>query len=439
MAPGVSMFAGRHKFPQTFDVAGAMIKISKNGSIVETFATGLRNPDGLFWGPEGELFTMDDQGTYRPSSALIHVRQGGYYGQLSFKKQKQQPISAGITWLPHYIISRSPHGPLYVKQGPFRGQVFYADCTLINGISRIFLERVDGLYQGNPHHFTAGMRAGTHNVVRGPDGNLYVGCLGNGNTGGWGWRKGLTWGMHRLRPNGKTAFEMLAVRSMGPKSYEIEFTKPVGAPLSPSNFSVIQFTHVPQAGYGAGNEVDKSRLTVSSVSLSADNMRATLVFPSNKLKEGYMTHFRLKDVQSANGEKPWAKETWYQLNKFGPAEVPGCLDTLYEEYNASADYDPGSGIECRTLKTGSARKISGARNSGGMRIVRMQSNFLINVPFKIPYKISVSDMKGAVIKTFSHDKPGKYFLPVDAVLPGIYMVRVTAKNFHHSERIVAFE
>ncbi len=345
VSPGVTMQSGNNTFPATFQSSGKVMKISKDGNSAEAYAEGFRNPDGLFFGPEGELFTTDDQGTWRPSSGFIHVQEGGFHGHENFQSDVGRQSVNSITWMVHQRLTQSPHDPWYVTNGLHRGQVYVPEMAWNNHVVRVFLERVDGVYQGNMHHFTGDLLAGGRSIVQGPDGNYYIGCLGNGESGNWGW-DAKKWGFHRLKPTNNVPFEMLAVRSMSPTAYEIEFTKPVQANVSGSNFRMEQFTFQMQRSYGAGNMIDDSPLNPTNVSRIEDGMKVRIEFAPGQLKEKYMTHIQLVNLKSESGENPWAGETWYQLNRFGPAEVPGCLDPNYEEYNADADYDPGSGVEC---------------------------------------------------------------------------------------------
>ena len=42
-------------------------------------AGGLRTPNGLGWGPEGDLFVTDNQGGWLPASKLVHIKQDRFF------------------------------------------------------------------------------------------------------------------------------------------------------------------------------------------------------------------------------------------------------------------------------------------------------------------------------------------------------------------------
>src|SRR5207249_3413518 len=59
---------------------GTMLKVSRDGSKLEVFATGLRAPNGLGMGPGDVLTCSDNQGHWMPTNRLNIVKQGGFYG-----------------------------------------------------------------------------------------------------------------------------------------------------------------------------------------------------------------------------------------------------------------------------------------------------------------------------------------------------------------------
>jgi glucose/arabinose dehydrogenase len=64
-----------------------IMRMNPDGTSVEVFATGLRNPYDLAFSPDGDLFTADNNPDrfdktlrYLPSEELNHIRQGHFYG-----------------------------------------------------------------------------------------------------------------------------------------------------------------------------------------------------------------------------------------------------------------------------------------------------------------------------------------------------------------------
>ena len=59
---------------------GTLLKVSKDGSHLETVATGLRSPNGLAIGPGGEITTSDNEGAWTPTTPINLIHAGGFYG-----------------------------------------------------------------------------------------------------------------------------------------------------------------------------------------------------------------------------------------------------------------------------------------------------------------------------------------------------------------------
>ena len=66
---------------------GTILRMNADGSNLEVYAWGLRNPFGVMWGPDGNLYTADngfDERGSRPIAnaldCIFAVKQGGWYG-----------------------------------------------------------------------------------------------------------------------------------------------------------------------------------------------------------------------------------------------------------------------------------------------------------------------------------------------------------------------
>ena len=68
---------GFHRITKT---NGTIMKISKDGSKLDIFAAGLRAPNGMCVGPEGQVTIGDNEGSWVPTSPLHWVKQGQFLG-----------------------------------------------------------------------------------------------------------------------------------------------------------------------------------------------------------------------------------------------------------------------------------------------------------------------------------------------------------------------
>jgi cytochrome c len=297
--------------PQILD-RGKVLKISRKDGKVEFVARGLRTPDGVGMGPDGQIFIADNQGDWLPSSKILHVKPGAFYNSYSVDSAAVAglPVQQPVVWLPQDEIGNSPTQPILLNDGPYQNQLLHGD-VYYGGLQRVFMEKINGDYQGCVFKFTQGLEGGTHRIVRGPDGALYVGMIGN--PGNWGQDEKLWYGLQRLAYNQQSTFEMLAVRART-NGVEVEFTEPLrdGDGWDPAHYAVQQWWYKPTVNYG-GPKMDLEDLPVASASVSADRKKVFLEIPG--LKSGHVVYLRLQNLPVSDlGHELWTTETWYTLN-----------------------------------------------------------------------------------------------------------------------------
>ncbi|MCA9290082.1 MAG: DUF1080 domain-containing protein [Phycisphaerales bacterium] len=297
---------------------GSLLRIDPRARTWAIVATGLRTPNGLGIGPDGELFGADNQGSWLPCSRLNHLHEGGFYGH-QLVPDGQQPTEPPVLWLPHGEIGNSPSEPVLVRDGPYAGQMLFGDVTH-GGVKRAFIEKVDGRYQGAAFRFTQGVEAGINRLAWGPDGALYLG--GIGSNGNWNHRN-RKFGLQRLRPNGTSTFEILAVRTRA-DGFIIDFTQPADAMTlgDVEHYAIQQWRYAPTIEYG-GPKLDVETLRPAAALVAPDRTRVFLAVPG--LTAGRVVHLRLRDIVNDAGEPPWSTEAWYTLNALGAEAGPGFL------------------------------------------------------------------------------------------------------------------
>ncbi len=309
---------------------GSIIEVDLSSETVHAIAGGCRSPNGIGWGPEGAFFYCDNQGAWMPTSQIAEVVPGrffGHYNNTNVVSNLVQRFPEGghasawcerlrapaAVYLPQNELANSPSQPLLVDTGPYAGQLLVGEITS-GGIRRVFLEKVSGVWQGAAFRFTQGLGCGINRLAWGPDGALYAG--GIGGSGNWSWND-TRFGLERLEPTGRVAFEMLAVRATR-DGLEIEFTRPVDAAwlADPAHYQVEQWRYVPTREYG-GEKIDQRVLLVAGAEPSSDGRRVRLTIPG--LVPGSCVHLRT-DPTSLDGETIWSTEAWYTLNQVPPSE-----------------------------------------------------------------------------------------------------------------------
>ncbi len=328
---------------------GWAMKISADGKM-EPWATGMRSPAGIGL-INNDLFYTDNQGDWMGSGALWQVVKGDFMGHPAglawtgmpnsplklteakfnslidsrktknaqgryikpenvvnenfktlFDMKKEIPeLRMPAVWLPYGVLGISTSEPITIPQGsfgPFEGQVLVGDQGM-SMLSRVFLEKVNGEYQGASFVFRTGFRSGVLRMAWARDGSLFVGETNRG----WGSAGEANEGLQRLVWNNKTPFEMKAVRAM-PDGFEIEFTQAVD-PKSANDlasYSVESYIYKYHAVYGSP-PVNTEQLKIKGVKLSADGLRARLIV--DNLRKYYIHTLKLEGVRE--------KENFYSL------------------------------------------------------------------------------------------------------------------------------
>ncbi len=307
--------AGAPAFPSALG-AGSLIKVNPATGVWEIAATGLRTPNGMGLGPEGEMFGCDNQGSWLPASLMRHYHAGANYNHQATQNGTAD-WERPVLWLEHGRISLSSSQPALIPSGPYAGQMVIGELTQ-GGVRRANLEKINGVWQGCAYQFTQGLEVGINRLAWGPDGALYVG--GVGSNGNWSYN-GTKYGIQQLKPNGATTFEILHVKSRA-QGFEMAFTQAVPFSIlsNPANYEVSMWQNVPQYGYGAGQGVGRQTLTVASVAVSADRKKVQLTIPG--LARDRCVYLRVKNFRNDSGISPWITEAWYTLNENSPEVGP---------------------------------------------------------------------------------------------------------------------
>ncbi|EGD45159.1 putative PA14 domain protein [Nocardioidaceae bacterium Broad-1] len=327
-------FGGATTDPQPARNRGTTVKISRKTGQVSYVAGGLRTPNGMMRGPDGDLFVMDNQGAWLPSSKLVHVKPGRFFNHYTNPAGPfdDQPVTGPALWVPQNEIGNSPSSPMMLEKGAYAGQMIFGDVTY-GGLQRGFLEKVEGEYQGAVFRYSAGLEAGVNRTLLGPDGSIYVG--GIGEAGNWSEPGKLRYGLQRMSPNDGSAFDMHQMRATR-NGFEISYTKPLSqetvekiAADPNAAFRMTHWRYAPRPTYG-GPKVDERPLFVSGAEVSAD--RTSVRLTVDGLEEGRVVHLRSpRPFSSEGGKELWNTEAWYTLNSIPGYESPADRNYLEAE------------------------------------------------------------------------------------------------------------
>jgi len=301
---------------------GWAIRQSSDG-LMEGIASGFREPNGIgVFGPEKDIFITDNQGHWTAACELNHLRTGKYFGRPSATPDPKKlyngrnSFTPPAVWFP-YTLARSVSGMAEVldeRFGPFSGQLLVGDFQNAL-VMRVFLEKINGEYQGAVLPFLNGFRSGVNRLSYGPDGRLYVGGLQR------------TWAsiapdpasFERVTFKGNTPFSILKTEAKT-DGFLLTFTEPISPSAATlDNFDVSQFRYAYHPDYGSprfshsGEKNSQTPIEVTDVTLSANRLELRLSL--NGWREGYVTQVRCYDVISEAGKTLWNDTFHYTLNQ----------------------------------------------------------------------------------------------------------------------------
>ena len=343
----ICVLPGGTSCPDQLPTQGKLLRADKDGG-VEIYASGFRTPNGIGLGPDDDIYVTDNQGDWLPSSKVIHINEGAFYGSRAVPDEDGASLkeTPPTVWLPQDEVGNSPTQPLLLTEGPYAGQMIHGD-VYNGGIKRLFLETLGGRQQGAVFHFSGGFQGGVNRMVRGPDGAIYLGEVGNPPN--WAEPDKLWYGLERMIWVDNTAFEIVSMKAQE-DGFLIELTQPLSADqkVSPSDVLIKQWLYHPDEQYG-GPKYDETVLAVSALEIATDRRSMRLKIPG--LKAGYVIYLRLNDRLRSDASKSlWTAEAWYTLNAI-PQRVPAAPVTAM----------PGDGW--RDIFDGET--LAGWRNYGG--------------------------------------------------------------------------
>lgn len=321
---------------------GWMLKITPDGDMTP-IATGLRSPAGIGINPEGDYFYTENQGDWVGSGRMTHLEVGDFAGHPSGLKwsddpqspltlkpediednsgltlyeyaKKEKELKAPAIWFPHTILGISTSDILYDttggKFGPFEGQQFIGDQGH-SKIMRVYMEKVNGVYQGAAFPFAEGFSSGILRMIWGSDNNMFVGMTSRG----WASTGKKEFGLQRLVWTGKIPFEIKTMKAKD-DGFELEFTKPIDKTQAEdiSNYKMATFNYKYHKTYGSPI-IDQQNAMIHKAEVSEDGLTVKLTVHGMRL--GFIHQLEIPKLKSTTGETLLHKKAYYTLN-----EVPG--------------------------------------------------------------------------------------------------------------------
>jgi hypothetical protein len=297
---------------------------------------GMRSPCGLGRNLADDVFFTDQQGNWVPAGTLHHLRPGVFYGHIDSLRDVEREGSTLATrpkipggkpypeavraseslvppavWFPYRkmgmsatdILADSTEGGF----GPFAEQLLVGDFTMAH-INRVFLEKVNGEYQGGCVRFRDGFQSAVLRLAWGPENSLFAGETNRG----WNSVGTTPFGLERVRWTGETPFEILAVHA-APEGFRLTFTKPVdpASVTSAGAIKVSSYTWNYHLKYG-GDEIDVHEHAITTARVATDGLSVDLVVEG--LRPLYLHEIHIDGARAVDGEELLHDTAYYTLN-----------------------------------------------------------------------------------------------------------------------------
>ncbi len=210
---------------------GWCVRVTSDGKTIPT-CSGIRSPGGIGANLTGDMFYTDNQGPWNGTCHLKHLVPGKFVGHpggfrwyekakdvLGEAPKEPESPSRSLTqaaripefeipavMFPYDKMGKSASGVTCDtsggKFGPFHGQLFVSDQSA-STVMRVYLEKVQGHYQGVVFPFRSGFASGNVATEILPSGAMIVG----GTNRGWA-----LWDRNRLHYSGSIGLERFLLK-----------------------------------------------------------------------------------------------------------------------------------------------------------------------------------------------------------------------------------
>lgn len=310
------------------------------GGILRPVSGGMRSPIGLGLNHLGDIFGTDHQGNWFPTCPLYHIEPGVYHGHADALQSCSLPgatfqhpgkIKTGMTvgeaakniapyrlpavWFPYKKTAMGTTGIICDttggKFGPFTNQLFVGEFTLAR-INRVFLEKIDGAYQGAVFPFRSNFQCGVLCMTFDKRGSMYVGQSNRG----WNSLGNRSFGLQRVWHQRKP-FDIQRMEAR-PDGFTLTFTQPVAldSARDPASYAVTSYTYAFSSAYG-GDEIHLQSHTIKPTVLDAHTVHLQV----SALRATYVHELQANGIRSKDGFPLLHPTAYYTLNRI-PNERP---------------------------------------------------------------------------------------------------------------------
>ncbi len=260
------VLAGGRGFAHNTPHNGSILKVSPDGKTLERFAWGLRAPGGIGVGPNGEITTGENEGSYVPRAKITWSKKDSFHGVVPSEWDGRDFVrnlpgtptdyEKPLMWLPYYVDNSSGSQVWVPENGKWdplhEGEMLHLSYGK-SSIYRVMREEVYGQVQGGAYRLPIDLTCAVMRARFHPEnGQLYViGFRGWQTNGGTGFQRVRYLGPGNPLPQKLNAHENgLIVSFSAPLDQE--------AAEDPQRYSISKWNYVWGPQYGSGRfSIDK--------------------------------------------------------------------------------------------------------------------------------------------------------------------------------------
>ncbi len=327
--------------------SGVVLEISQDGRSAEIFASGFRGPYLGIHPETGFLTASDQEGHHVPSSPILAVNEGDYYGVPATAHREQIPeITPPLLWIPHNV-DRSGMSQAWItgnQMGPLSGDLIHFSYGR-PGLFRVLIDSTEQGVQGGviviPANYPVPTMKGT---VHPSDGQLYIAGFTL-----WGTNSDGMTGLLRLRHTGQPSYMLnsFKVRQQGiALRFDSELDPESASEIS--NYRVERWNYMRTEEYGSGHyRLDGSPgqelLPVFSAHVSDDGKGVFLAIPNIEEVQQMEISYSLK----ASDDHSMNDDFWFTVNHVESMDLLAegfsgfDVDDLFTDASALESLDEG--------------------------------------------------------------------------------------------------
>ena len=261
-AKGSPVLAGGRGFDKILPHNGSFIRVSADGSTLEVLATGLRAPGGIGVGPNGEITSGENEGTWQPCCKINYFEPTSsakaFFGVENARHDNDAPFTEPLCYLP-MNVDNSGGGQIWTtkesKLGIPAGELLHLSYGQ-SSIYHVLRQKIgEGRYQGGVTKLPIKLGSSAQRAAFHPDGSMYV-C----GFRGWQTNAANEGSFQRVRRNEKAAYPIPNAMEVTPKGVKLTFAVELDDELAndPSSFTLERWKYVRSKQYGSGHfSVDK--------------------------------------------------------------------------------------------------------------------------------------------------------------------------------------